>query len=138
MALAYFITFSTYGTWLHGTDKGHGSVDREHTVYATPFLAPDDVREERAALRMTDPPYVLHESARTIVRDAIVALCAEKNWTLHALHVRSNHVHVVVSADREPGRLMSHPSRRRSRTHSMVRAVRWRSTTPALKTPRNP
>jgi hypothetical protein len=29
MPLAYFITFTTYGTWLHGTAKGNGSVDRE-------------------------------------------------------------------------------------------------------------
>ena len=33
MALAYFITFSTYGSWLHGTKKGMGSVDREHNEY---------------------------------------------------------------------------------------------------------
>ena len=29
MALAYFISFSTYGIWLHGTSKGKGSVDRD-------------------------------------------------------------------------------------------------------------
>lgn len=115
MALAYFITFSTYGTWLHGTAKGSGSVDRRHNVYGTPFIPPDEGREERAARRMTGPPYVLGETARTIVRDAIVALCREKNWTLLALHVRTNHVHVVLSAEREPGRLMSDLKARASR-----------------------
>src|SRR4051794_5003485 len=103
MALAYFITFSTYGTWLHGTDKGLGSVDRQHNVHGTPFVEPDARRERDAAERMTEPPYILGESARRIVRDAIVDICTEKGWTLRALHVRSNHVHVVVSADREPG-----------------------------------
>lgn len=107
MALAYFITFSTYGTWLPGTAKGRGSVDRRHNVYGTPFLAPDEGRQDRAARRMTGPPYILGETARTIVRDAIVELCKEANWTLLALHVRTNHVHVVLSAEREPGRLMS-------------------------------
>jgi REP element-mobilizing transposase RayT len=115
MALAYFLTFSTYGTWLHGTSKGSGSVDRHHNVYDTPFLAPDRGREGLAASRMTDSPYVLGEAARTIVRDAIVAYCEEKSWTLLALHVRTNHVHVVVSAEREPGRLMSDLKARASR-----------------------
>ena len=33
MALAYFITFTTYGTWLPGSVKGKGSVDREHNQF---------------------------------------------------------------------------------------------------------
>lgn len=64
---------------------------------------------------MTGPPYVLDEAARTVVRDAIVALCREKKWLLLALHVRTNHVHAVVSAEREPRRLMSDLKARASR-----------------------
>ena len=115
MPLAYFITFSTYGTWLHGTDKGSGSVDRLHNVYGTPFIPPDAAREERAALKMTGPPYLLDEPGRIIVCDAIVELCEEKSWNLWALHVRTNHVHVVIWADRDPGRLMSDLKSRASR-----------------------
>ncbi len=115
MDLAYFITFSTYGTWLHGTAKGSGSVDRRHNVYGTALIPPDEGREEDEARRMTEPPYVLGEIARTIVRDAIVAYCEEENWTLLALHVRTNHVHVVLSSKREPGRLMSDLKARASR-----------------------
>jgi REP element-mobilizing transposase RayT len=115
MALAYFITFSTYGTWLHGTSKGNGSVDRHHNAYGTPFLAPDDKLEKYAARRMADPPYTLSETARTVVRDAIVGLCAEKDWTLLALHVRTNHVHSVICAERDPRRLMSDLKSRASR-----------------------
>ena len=42
-------------------------------------------------------------------------MCREKGWDLLALHARTNHVHVVVSADREPGRLMSDLKARSSR-----------------------
>jgi hypothetical protein len=115
MPLAYFLTFTTYGTWLHGTDKGFGSVDRQHNAYGTPFVAPDDEREQLAAERMTEPPYFLPEATRTICRDAIVAICQEKQWRLLALHVRTNHVHVVLSANREPSRLMSELKARASR-----------------------
>ncbi len=115
MALAYFITFSTYGTWLHGTAKVEGSVDRRHNIYGTPFVPADESRKARAEFLMSEPPYVLSEAARKIVRDAITELCREKGWALLALHVRTNHVHAVVSADREPGRLMSDLKSRASR-----------------------
>ena len=32
--LAYFSTFRTYGTWLHGDDRG--STDRSHSDWDTP------------------------------------------------------------------------------------------------------
>jgi hypothetical protein len=43
--LAYFITFSTYGAWLHG--RGVGSVDKLHNEVGTPFLAADAEQEIR-------------------------------------------------------------------------------------------
>jgi REP element-mobilizing transposase RayT len=78
---------------------------------------------------MVDPPYVLEDTARTIARDAIVAYCEEKNWTLLALHVRTNHVHLVLSAERELGRLMSdlkaRASRELNRSGTDSNAKRW-------------
>ena len=115
MPLAHFITFSTYGTWLHGADKGEGSVDRDHNVYGSEFIPADKDREEYAGHRMTELPYVLHETARRVVCDAIVAICNEKGWKLEAVHVRTNHVHTVVSADRDPERTMNDFKARASR-----------------------
>ena len=114
-ALAYFITFSTYGTWLHGTDKGMGSVDAEHNGYGSPFIEPDAQRMNEAQASMVQPAYLLDAPRRRIVRDAIIAICREKGWNLLALHVRTNHVHVVVQAERDPGRLMSDLKARASR-----------------------
>ena len=39
--------------------------------------------------------------------DAICEIAARKHWSLHAVHVRSNHVHVVVSADAPSERVMN-------------------------------
>jgi REP element-mobilizing transposase RayT len=94
--LAYFITFHTYGTWLHG--DAPGSVDREHNQVGTPWLEPNIELRESARQRMTQEPYVLDAARRQVVRDAIVAECHFRGWLLHALHVRSNHVHLVVTA----------------------------------------
>jgi hypothetical protein len=115
MALAYFITFSTYGTWLHGSAKVLGSVDDEHNEYGTPFVAPDAERERQERVAMTQPPYVMSAAERDVVCRAIVELSRERGWRLLAVHVRSNHVHVVIAAERDPGRIMSDLKGRASR-----------------------
>lgn len=91
MALAYFMTFSTYGTWLHGTEKGKGSVDREHNKYGAPFEAPDAAREGKMLEALTQPVSTMSAPDREFVRDAIVEVCREKGWRLWAVHVRRNH-----------------------------------------------
>jgi len=42
--LAYFLTFTTYGAWLHG--QSPGSVDDEHNQIATPFIEPNPNRRK--------------------------------------------------------------------------------------------
>jgi REP element-mobilizing transposase RayT len=118
MALAYLITFTTYGARLHGSDKG--SVDDEHNVYGTPFVRTDLQRECRSRKTMTEPGYTMGPLEREIVRGAIIDLAAERRWLLLAVHVRSNHVHVVVSAEREPERIMSDLKARASRDLSFA------------------
>ncbi len=98
--LAYFISFHTYGTWLHGAARG--SVDRDHNEPGSPFLPADPVRHTKTRERMSQEPYCLDPERRAVVRDAVVAECQFRGWRLLALHVRSNHVHMVVAADREP------------------------------------
>ena len=51
-ALAYLITFRTYGTWLHGEDRG--SIDRRnYNRYGTPAMPVNKklLAEETRALR---------------------------------------------------------------------------------------
>src|SRR5947209_19999 len=115
MTLAYFLTFTTYGTWLPGSAKGKGSVDAQHNVYGTPFLEPNAGREQAAREAMVQPAYVLSAAERDIVSKAIVELARERGWRLWALHVRTNHVHAVVSAECDPGRIMSDMKARASR-----------------------
>lgn len=98
--LAYFITFTTYGTWLHGDARG--SVDREHNQVGTPWLEPDSQRRAANRRKMSQDPYTLDDCRRGIVLEAIIEECRFRGWRLYALHGRSNHVHLVVSADQEP------------------------------------
>ena len=98
--LAYFITFSTYGTWLHGAEPG--SVDREHNQFGSPLLESNDETRCRDREQMTQPQYQLDAPRRAVVRDDVVEECHFRGWNLLALHVRSNHVHVVVTTEQDP------------------------------------
>ena len=89
--IAYFITWTTYGTWLHGDERG--SFDH-HGNYIPPNWAR---REAEAAMLVDDPVYLTPEQ-RAIVDQLLVEACARLGWVLQARNVRSNHVHVVVSA----------------------------------------
>ena len=113
MPPSYFLTFTTYGTWLNGSPKG--SVDREHNAFATPFLDRNSGRANQERQLLDQPPYTMSGPEREIVCEAIMTLCLERDWRLLAAHVRSNHVHVVVVADRDPGRVMSDLKARASR-----------------------
>jgi REP element-mobilizing transposase RayT len=94
--LAYFISFTCYGSRLHGDDRG--SVDLRHNVFGTPILPPDPelVTNRRAVMKHS--PYALEENRPAIVLDGIVALAAKRGWTLWAAHVRTQHLHVVLTA----------------------------------------
>ncbi len=101
----YFCTFTCYGTWLHGDARG--SVDRAHNEWQTPPLAPDEERERREFERLKHSPVKFEHRQRDIVRAAIEEVCRCRGWRLHALNVRTNHVHVVVTANRKGKRVLN-------------------------------
>jgi REP element-mobilizing transposase RayT len=95
MTLAYFITFTCYGTWLHGDDRG--SWWRNAQTLREYFVPPDPKLVESMRRRMKHPATSMNGPMRKCVREGIVAHCQFKGWVLHALAVRTNHVHVVVT-----------------------------------------
>ena len=103
--LAYFMTFTCYGTWLHGDERG--SVDLDHNTFGTPMLSSDAVRQTRERQLMSGPAYHLDASRRQVTLDALREIARRKNWSLHAVHVRSNHVHVILSAAGTAERVMN-------------------------------
>ncbi len=51
---------------------------------------------------MTEDACVLTTEQRRVVEKTIADHCRIRGWELHAVNCRTNHVHVVVGADREP------------------------------------
>jgi REP element-mobilizing transposase RayT len=103
--LAYFLTWTTYGTWLPGDSRGW--VNRHREVCDPLVAAPSAALESRARGLMKEDPVLLDEHMRQAVDAALREACLEFHWAVHALEVRSNHVHVVVAAcDASPGKVM--------------------------------
>jgi REP element-mobilizing transposase RayT len=103
--VTYFITFACYGCRVHGDDRG--SVDRLHNKFATPILETDVERQKTEFSNMEQYPYSMDDPRRTVVLHAIQEVCSHRDWYLHAVHVRSNHVHVIVAAEPAPELVMN-------------------------------
>ncbi|EAQ76914.1 transposase [Blastopirellula marina] len=93
--LAYFLTWTTYGSWLPGDPRGW-------VQQCAGVQSPDEMRQ-RAALRvMKEKEVRLDLVQRSIVEQAIRDHSQFRGWTLFAVNCRSNHVHVVVWAPQHP------------------------------------
>jgi REP element-mobilizing transposase RayT len=57
--------------------------------------------------RMTEQAVVLNDSQRPVVERTIREVCQYRHWALHATNVRSNHVHIVLSAELPPDQVLS-------------------------------
>src|SRR5262245_45509691 len=100
--LAYFLTWTCHGTWLHGDPRG--SVDRHRNTPGTDVYDPNSAWSEWSRSRVGAEPVNLGPKAREVVQQTIEAHCHYRGWTLITRHVRTNHVHLIVTSDRSPQR----------------------------------
>ena len=93
--ITYFITWTTYGTWLPGDARGWRKTKKGDQP-------PQPLLEAWCRDHMTENPVLLNETQRAKVE----AVCREhaqiRGWVLHAVSARSNHVHLAVTADKKP------------------------------------
>ncbi|MDP6448031.1 MAG: transposase [Pirellulaceae bacterium] len=121
--IGYFITWTTYGTWLPGDERGW--------IRPGMGVQPPNFNLRIGALQlMTESACTLDRQQRAIVEETISEHCKIRNWKLHTVNCRSNHVHVVVTADVPPEdvyqqlkawctrRLKNREKRRRSKTRT--------------------
>ncbi len=99
MAIAFFSTWTTYGTWLPGDERGWSHRNKG-------LQGPDLKRRFEAVLRQTEGALTLDADQRRLVEQTIADHCVIRRWHLHAVNCRSNHVHAIVTA---PGRAIEIP-----------------------------
>ena len=97
--LACLITFRTRGTWLHGDRRG--SIDRFHNRYRSPYIPANPTWRLYNQKALKTQPLVLGASQRKSIAAAIEETCEIRKWTLLAHNVRTNHIHTVVTANRD-------------------------------------
>ncbi len=97
--LAYHITFGTYGTRLHGDDRG--TVDRSLNNFGDPIIGREDDwnRMERRLLRFE--PRNLAIEQRIFVEQSVPQICTRGGWQFIEVAAAPDHVHnmVVAKAD---------------------------------------
>jgi len=88
---------------------------------------PDPERERDSRERMVEPAVVLTTEQRSLVEQTIADHCRIRGWELHAVRARTNHIHVVVTAEREANEVMNQfkawCSRKLSDAAGLVRLV---------------
>jgi len=102
--VAYLITFTTYGSWLHGGERP--SVDDEHSEHGAEYIGQNSARKEWEKANQKENKFELNECGREIVLKEVLDVCKCRSWHGHAVHVRSNHVHVVVTGECRPEKML--------------------------------
>ena len=121
--LGYLITFRAYGTWLHGDSRG--SVDRFHNRYGSPLIPPNSRWRRYNKRALKRPPVNLTSRRRGAIEAGVRETCKARNWRLWAFNVRTNHVHSVVSANRNADIVLN--ALKANATRKMREAGCWQS-----------
>ena len=71
------------------------------------MLTLDEPRHKTEGALMREPAYSLGRQDRSIVLQAIREVCEYRGWVLVACHVRTTHVHAVVTSEAGGEKLMN-------------------------------
>jgi len=105
--LAFFITFRCYGTWLHGDARESADRRSGRNVYGAPRIGAHTGWERSDRAETKHVATKLGARRRAVVDEAIRNVCRHRGYRLHAINVRTNHVHTVVSAPGKPEPILS-------------------------------
>lgn len=82
--LAYLITIRTFGTWLHGDERG--SIDRHgKNIYGTVDIPRTPNLEAAMQENSGGKQHLLNQTARAVVEAAIREFCLSREYALHAV-----------------------------------------------------
>jgi hypothetical protein len=101
----WFLTSTTYGTWLPGDSRGlvssHPLVDGTfeiHNVSDTPYDRHDGQWQDACRARLKGNPIFLSVEQAYAVVSQLPETAEIRKWTLYIASVMCNHFHVLVAA----------------------------------------
>jgi REP element-mobilizing transposase RayT len=73
----------------------------------TPFLKSDQQRENYEMFRCKQQTVRFNWKQRKIIEQTISDVCDHNKWILHAVNARIEHIHVVLTANKQPESVMN-------------------------------
>jgi REP element-mobilizing transposase RayT len=138
MNRVWLLTWTTYGTWLPGDERGFVSNVRDgdgpeikHNTPGTPYDAKQRGLQIAAREQMLGQPVWLTIEQAELLAAQFRETVAFRNWSLLALAIMANHVHLVVRVpdDPEPSTLLrdfkSYGSRRLNQRFGKPTSGTW-------------
>jgi hypothetical protein len=98
--LAFFITWTVYGSHLQGDERGWRRRRKGNQLLPQPRLA--EWRRERLKYDVI----LLSSEQREVVEAECRRHCEHRHWHLWEVNARSSHVHVVVTANGYSGKIV--------------------------------
>ncbi len=95
--IGYHITYGTYGTRLHGDERG--TVDRSENQFGDPIVGADGGWERVEAARLRFPPRLLTVEQRLFVQQLVPQACVRGGWEHVATAAAPDHVHQFIRAN---------------------------------------
>ena len=86
--IAYMITWTTYGTWLQGDERGY--------VKDGQIFPPNQSLEDSNKQNLIKDPVKLSPNHQQMVKEAILQKAKQIQQKIYALSVSSTHVHVLA------------------------------------------
>ncbi len=140
-SIYWLLTWTTYGTWLPGDQRGFVSNVRgpagtavRHNIPGTDYHRDLIGLNQFARAQLTGEPILLTADQAAAVADDIQSSATFRSWDLQALAIMRNHVHLVVGAGTEirSDRLLqvfkSYASRKLNTIYPRPRSQTWWTT----------
>ena len=94
--MAYHITWGTYGTRLHGDERG--TVDRSMNNFGDPIIGRDGDWHRIESSRLRFPARVLTVEQRLLIENIVPDICIRGGWTFVTTAAADDHVHNIISS----------------------------------------
>jgi len=98
--IAYLLTFRTYGSWLHGDERGSYKRVAKGPNRTKVILPSVPLKQQMREIGL--PEMKFDHRQRELIMTAIHEVCIYRQYLLRALNVRSNHVHSVHPKAKPP------------------------------------
>ena len=134
----WFLTWTTYGTWLPGDERGFVSPkfegpisQKRNNVPGTEYDEGRPALRELAKQRLAGPPVFLILKQANVLKDQFEETARFRQWSILAVAIMPNHIHLVVGVpgDPEPDVLLrdfkAYGSRALNRRHSRPASGTW-------------